>query len=148
MRCSKCQAINEAGSQFCGGCGADLSARLPVTPTPPQPKQQIHCQQCGTANPVNARFCEGCGNSMGVPAAATTPKEAGKNQPSGAWWLLPIFFAWLGGLIAWAVVKDSDPGRARKMLATGFIITFVWIGMSILLSALMAGLTWGDFSFD
>jgi hypothetical protein len=42
---------------------------------------------------------------------------------SGAWWLLPIFMGWLGGLIAWLVNKDVDPQRARQMLITGIAIS-------------------------
>jgi hypothetical protein len=49
---------------------------------------------------------------------------------SGAWWLLPIFMGWLGGLIAWLVNKDIDPQRARQMLITG-------IGVSVLLVILI-----------
>jgi CHASE2 domain-containing sensor protein len=42
---------------------------------------------------------------------------------SGAWWLLPIFMGWLGGVIAWLVNKDVDPKRARQMLITGIAIS-------------------------
>jgi hypothetical protein len=44
---------------------------------------------------------------------------------SGAWWLLPIFMGWVGGLIAWLVNKDVDPKRARAMLITGIAISAV-----------------------
>ena len=55
-----------------------------------------------------------------VSAAAVTRREV-----SGAWWLLPIFMGWLGGLIAWLVNKDVDPHRARAMLITGIVVTVV-----------------------
>ena len=42
---------------------------------------------------------------------------------SGAWWLLPIFMGWLGGLIAWLVNRDVDARRARQMLITGIAIS-------------------------
>jgi hypothetical protein len=44
---------------------------------------------------------------------------------SGAWWLLPIFMGWLGGLIAWLVNRGLDPGRARSMLITGIAVSAV-----------------------
>jgi hypothetical protein len=44
---------------------------------------------------------------------------------SGAWWILPILVGWLGGLLAWALTRERDPGRARAMLITGFAITAV-----------------------
>jgi hypothetical protein len=46
---------------------------------------------------------------------------------SGAWWLLPIFIGWIGGLIAWLVNKDVDPKQARAMLITGIAISAVVI---------------------
>jgi len=46
---------------------------------------------------------------------------------SGAWWLLPIFMGWIGGLIAWLVNKDVDPRRARSMLITGIAISVVLV---------------------
>ena len=73
-----------------------------------------------------------------VPSAATTGGQAwgavGASAPvlrtaprraSGAWWLLPIFMGWLGGLIAWLVIKDIEPERARAMLITGIVISVV-----------------------
>ena len=40
---------------------------------------------------------------------------------SGAWWLLPIFMGFLGGLVAWLVNRDVDPPRARAMLVVGIV---------------------------
>lgn len=68
-----------------------------------------------------------------TPAATPTawgPRTTTGRRVSGAWWLLPIFMGWLGGLIAWLVNKDVDPRRARQMLATG-------IGVSLLLVILV-----------
>lgn len=60
----------------------------------------------------------------GAPAARTA------HRVSGAWWLLPIFMGWLGGLIAWLVNKDVDQAKARAMLFTGIAISIalvVWV---------------------
>ena len=68
----------------------------------------------------------------GSPTIATAPAPSSWNAPpvtatrrrvSGAWWLLPIFMGWLGGLIAWLVNKEADPARARAMLLTGIAIS-------------------------
>jgi hypothetical protein len=74
------------------------------------------------------------------PSAAGAAQPAGwggapvqPRQVSGAWWLLPIFMGWLGGLIAWLVNKDVDPQRARAMLITGIAIS---VALFVLLFAL------------
>jgi hypothetical protein len=58
-------------------------------------------------------------------AEAWPPRPA--RRVSGAWWLLPVFMGWLGGLIAWLVNKDVDPRRARQMLITGIAISAVLV---------------------
>jgi hypothetical protein len=44
---------------------------------------------------------------------------------SGLWWLLPVLFGWLGGVIAWAVTRDREPRMARNMLITGIVVSVV-----------------------
>jgi hypothetical protein len=69
----------------------------------------------------------GISGSPPVFAAPSPQPAAWPSRParrvSGAWWLLPIFMGWLGGLIAWLVNKDADPQRARQMLITGIAIS-------------------------
>jgi hypothetical protein len=60
--------------------------------------------------------------SAGPAAAVVQPRRV-----SAAWWLLPIFMGWLGGLIAWLVNKDIDPRRAKAMLVTGIVISAILI---------------------
>jgi hypothetical protein len=33
----------------------------------------------------------------------------------------------MGGLVAWLLLRDEDPARARAMIVAGVIATFVWI---------------------
>ena len=45
--------------------------------------------------------------------------SASSNQrPSKAWFLLPIFLAFIGGLIMFFILKDED----RKMAKNGFLL--------------------------
>jgi hypothetical protein len=62
------------------------------------------------------------------PRAADTPRPAAAGRPTHpAWWLLPILMGWMGGLIAWLLIRDQDPARARAMLVTGIVSTVAWI---------------------
>jgi hypothetical protein len=64
---------------------------------------------------------------VGMGAMRMTAPGVGipRRRVSGAWWLLPIFMGWLGGLIAWLVNKDIEPRTARAMLITGIVISLV-----------------------
>ena len=53
---------------------------------------------------------------------------------SNAWFLLPIFFGLIGGIIAFFILRQDDPRKARNCLYLG--IAFMLIG--ILLNVLIA----------
>jgi hypothetical protein len=60
--------------------------------------------------------------------AASGARAAGGGQPTHpAWWLLPILMGWMGGLLAWLLIRDHDPARARAMLVTGIVATVGWL---------------------
>ncbi len=67
------------------------------------------------------------GLSTASPPGAWVAPGPPPRRVSGAWWLLPIFMGWVGGLIAWLVNKDADPKRARAMLITGIAVSAVLI---------------------
>jgi hypothetical protein len=46
------------------------------------------------------------------------------------WWLLPILFGLLGGLVAFLVNRETDPRTARSMLLVG-------AGLSLLVTLLV-----------
>jgi hypothetical protein len=69
--------------------------------------------------------------SFGTPVASPAPRR----QVSGAWWLLPIFMGWLGGLIAWLVNRDLDPDKARLMLITGIAVSVLLVVVFVLPAA-------------
>jgi hypothetical protein len=48
-----------------------------------------------------------------------------RDAPSGLWYLVPIFFSILGGLIAYIAVKDRDDGMAGTCLALGVVVMVV-----------------------
>jgi len=50
-----------------------------------------------------------------------------------AWWfLLPILFNVIGGVIAYFVIKDDDPRRAKSCLWLGIILTAIGIGLFLI----------------
>ncbi len=48
MKCSRCQAENDAGARFCEDCGARLEAACPSCGTPVTPGKKF-CRSCGAA---------------------------------------------------------------------------------------------------
>lgn len=67
-----------------------------------------------------------------LPAGA---RAASGRRVSGWWWLLPILMGWLGGLIAWLVVRADEPHKARQMLLLGVAISVGGFLLIVLASA-------------
>jgi cytochrome bd-type quinol oxidase subunit 2 len=57
-----------------------------------------------------------------------------------AWWfLLPILFNVIGGIIAYFVIREDDPRRARDCLLLGIILTA--IGLALFFVPLLIGVS-------
>ena len=77
------------------------------------------------------------------PPASPPPREAPVDAPppvseraaaprtvNGAWWIGPILFGIIGGVVAWAVNRSTDPKTARNMLITGIVINVLYLGFA------------------
>jgi hypothetical protein len=107
-------ACVNCGKMVCLACRTELQDR-------------VYCQPC-----ANKLFM--AKSDVQVSAAPAAPII---QSVSGAWWLLPIFFTWLGGLIAWAVTKARDPKKARSMLIWGIVLTFIYGIISTILIVIL-----------
>ena len=62
--------------------------------------------------------------------SGTTPADTRRSR---AWYLAPILFTIIGGVIAYLVLKDDDPQLAKRCVILGFVMIvvvlyIVWIG--------------------
>ncbi len=46
-------------------------------------------------------------------------------QRSGLWFLLPILFNVVGGIIAYFVIREDDPKKARNCLYLGIVLAVI-----------------------
>ena len=140
--CTSCGAELRSGASFCGKCGTTIEQGY----SNPQPAYK---------NPRQESFEEYENDYVGRVGGNSNPQPRYNNsqgngpyggKPSAAWWLLPIFLSWLGGIIAWLGVKDRDPRMAKNCLILGIILTVVPIAIGILFASI-ASLP-GMFSYD
>jgi len=59
---------------------------------------------------------------------------------SNAWFLLPIFFGVIGGIIAFFILRRDDPRKARNCLYLGVIFMIIGIIFNILIATSFPGL--------
>jgi hypothetical protein len=140
-RCPRCGTVNNATNVFCEHCGTALALAEPAVAQPAAPVSQIPCPRCGTVNNTANIFCEHCGTNLSTAAQSFTSSAASNTVPvkkvPGWWWLMPIFLGWLGGVIAWLVVKESDRKTAMTLLWVGIGLSVFWAIVSIVLAIVL-----------
>ena len=58
-----------------------------------------------------------------------------EKRRSNAWFLLPIFFGIIGGIIAFFVLRQDDPNKAKSCLYLGIALMIVGIILNIFVAA-------------
>ena len=124
--CPKCGSQTYQGAAFCVHCGSSLALATPLAGMPgAAPQAGIFCPRCGEGNAAGSVFCNKCGAAIqpGVQQAQTAPPQSAVKKNYFAYWLLPIFFALIGGIIAWSALRKENPSLARRILMLGVFIT-------------------------
>ena len=62
---------------------------------------------------------------------------------SNVWFLLPIFFGVIGGIIAFFIIRQDDPRKARNCLYLGIALMVAGIILNVILMATIPGLDSG-----
>ena len=150
--CDSCGAPLAPDARFCDSCGNPVSASPPPPapdpsypppiPPPPPPRAmpaspaplraaapatgQANCPSCGAPNIQGSAFCNSCGARTASPAGQTEA-IAPDTSTSWAWWLLPIFLLFVGGVIGWRAVKNKNKGKARGILILGIVTSVVYM---------------------
>ena len=114
---------------------------------------------CGAKIEPSSKFCSNCGKATSIAAAQGTTassaaggggggivKDVGggrvagiaEKRASAAWYLLPIFLWFIGGLIMFFVLKDEDRGRAKGGLKLGIILSVIGFVLWMLILAAIA----------
>ena len=66
-----------------------------------------------------------------------------EKRRSNAWFLLPIFFGIIGGIIAFFILRQDDPRKARNCLYLGIALMVAGIVLNIILAATIPALDSG-----
>ena len=116
--CDNCGHVLKPTAKFCGECGTQIvTSDVGTTPSP----------NYGTADEIQNKRQ----NQSDLPeynkGMFATAKPAGR-----IWYLLPLLFGLFGGIIAWAIIKNRNPKRARNILILGIIPFAFYFGLFML----------------
>ena len=59
---------------------------------------------------------------------------------SNAWFLLPIFLGLIGGIIAFFILRNDDPRKARNCLYLGIVLMIIGIMLNLIISSSVPGI--------
>ena len=62
-----------------------------------------------------------------------------EKQRSKAWFLLPIFFGVIGGIIAFFILRYEDPHKAKNCLFRGLALMLIGISLNIFITVTIPG---------
>jgi uncharacterized membrane protein YeaQ/YmgE (transglycosylase-associated protein family) len=62
---------------------------------------------------------------------------------SNGWFVLPIFLGWIGGIIAYFILRRDDPRKAKNCLYLGIVLGIVGIILNIIIISQMPEFTQG-----
>src|SRR3989442_3550911 len=75
----------------------------------------------------NPTFKKEWDRPVDLPDESSLDLSEERGGPSGLWYLVPLFFGLIGGIIAYAAGKDKDESMASACLLLGFIIFFAQV---------------------
>ena len=105
---------------------SEIETSLPGPETTEQPRREQEPvpppTQAETQSPSPPRP-----EPLTPPAIPRQPPTGQPAQPVNPLWWLAVLFAPIGGIVAWAVVKEQDEKKARNMLITSLALMFVYI---------------------
>ena len=84
----------------------------------------LYCTSCGNEILDDALFCSKCGKPISNTAGITRKR-------SKRWYLLPIFFDIIGGIICYYALRNDDKKLAQNCLKLGVILFLVNIAIGI-----------------
>lgn len=93
----------------------------------------MYCRHCGKELPSpDSDVCTNCGKIVEKPKVTESYSES-INRPTKAWYLVPIFFGIMGGLVMYLVLKDEDKRMAKKGLVLGIILGAIGIALVVII---------------
>ncbi|MGI0057136.1 MAG: hypothetical protein ACREAK_07150 [Nitrosarchaeum sp.] len=87
------------------------------------------CSKCGNElSSTDADVCTHCGRLVNEQLKSIMNKSTTATEPDSKWWyLVPIFFSIIGGLIVYFALRKDSPNIAKNCLIIGIVMLVIGI---------------------
>jgi len=89
------------------------------------------CYFCGKELPKNSKYCSNCDHE--TLSDDIFRKKVEYRKQTIAWYALPVLIGIVGGVIAFLIIKDKDPLKARYCIIIGIVTTIIGIVLTWLI---------------
>jgi uncharacterized membrane protein YvbJ len=96
-----------------------------------------YCKKCGNKLELEDAFCDRCGAKQKMVVTLDQQETIAKpgdaksgftqTKPTSLWYLLPVCFSVLGGIIGYVAVKDENKKMADDLLIIGIVICIICV---------------------
>jgi zinc-ribbon domain len=99
------------------------------------------CSHCGSELATeDADVCTKCGKFINKMNPSSIPSSSGTiKKPTRAWYLFPIIMGFIGGIIAYFVLRNEDRVLAKNCLIFGIVWSVFWFISTISVAFLGGG---------
>jgi len=128
-RCPDCQNEVDVNNKFCKKCGTKNQNFVGRTDSEVIiPADETMGWDSNIPSPSNPP-------PSNPPPSYPPPSGPLMQKRSAAWYLLPIFFGLLGGLIAYFAIRHEDPKKAKNCLILSIILIVLPFIILVILGA-------------
>ncbi|MBM3910859.1 MAG: hypothetical protein FJ356_04345 [Thaumarchaeota archaeon] len=88
----------------------------------------VFCSSCGNEETSDKSFCSKCGSELVTQSKVDSVSRQSSIIPqrkSKWWYLLPIFFNIIGGIVAYLILKEENKILAKNCLKLGLILLII-----------------------
>ena len=97
-----------------------------------------NCYFCGKELPQGSNYCASCDHE--TITKDPFEKTFTYKKRSDLWYILPILTGIIGGLIAYMVIKNDEPLKAKYCLIIGGVLVVIGLVINWMISAKVMGI--------
>jgi uncharacterized membrane protein YvbJ len=112
--CPKCGEETSLEQKFCNKCGNKVKPE----------KSTQHCGSCGIEITYPQETCNKCGSKVNL---SKFQYNEPKRVTTKRWYLFPILLGIIGGVISWALLRESDYKMATNCLLVGIGVSIFYV---------------------
>lgn len=109
-----------------------------------------YCPMCGKAVEASYRFCPMCGAAqpstpatlpLTAPQSGQTQLSVSTQKHTGLWYLVPLIFNIIGGIVGYLAIKRDNKPMANRLLIIGIVMFCLGLSTAFIIPFMISSLS-------